>query len=93
MAILGNFEKVALIAFMPYFIEIILKLRGRLKVQSFGIPNKDNCLKMPFKKIYGLTHFSIFLLGKFKKNVYEKDVVYLIFVIQIIFILLGFLTL
>jgi UDP-N-acetylglucosamine--dolichyl-phosphate N-acetylglucosaminephosphotransferase len=84
MTILGNFEKIALFVFMLYILETILKLRGNLKMQSFGIPNKDGSLKMPYQKIYGLTHLSIFILRKFKAKVYEKDVVYFIFSIQII---------
>jgi len=93
MAILGNFEKIAFIVFIPYIIEMILKVRGGLKPprkQSFGIPQKDGSLKLPYDKIYGLTHFAIWLLLKFKKKVYEDDVVYLIFIIQIIFILIAF---
>jgi UDP-N-acetylglucosamine--dolichyl-phosphate N-acetylglucosaminephosphotransferase len=90
MAILGDFGKIALVIFIPYFFEMILKLRGRLKKQSFGIPQKDGSLKKPYKKIYGITHFSIWFLEKFKKKVYEKDVVYFIFTIQILFILIGF---
>jgi len=84
MAILGNFEKIALFVFMPYILEMILKLRGKLKMQSFGIPNKGGSLEMPYNKIYGLTHFSIWFLKKFRRKVYEKDVVYLIFSFQII---------
>lgn len=93
MAILGDFEKMALFVFLPYFAEVGLKLRGRLKKQSFGIPQKDGGLKMPYDKIYGLTHLGIFVLSKFKKKVYEQDVIYFIFAIQIIFVLLGFLML
>jgi len=84
MAILGNFEKIAVFIFIPYIIETILKLRGRLKKQSFATPQKDGNLEMPYKKIYGLTHLSLLILKKFKKRVYEKDVVYLIFIFQII---------
>jgi UDP-N-acetylglucosamine--dolichyl-phosphate N-acetylglucosaminephosphotransferase len=94
MAVLGNFEKIAFIVFIPYVIEMILKVRGGMKPprkQSFGIPQKDGSLKLPYDKIYGLTHFSIWLLSKFKKKVYENDVVYLIYIIQIIFILIAFL--
>lgn len=96
MAILGNFEKIAIIVFIPFIIEMVLKLRGGMKPprkQSFGIPQKDGSLKLPYDKIYGLSHFSIWFLSKFKKKVYENDVVYLIFIIQILFILLGFLML
>jgi len=89
MTILGNFEKIAVFVFIPYIIEVILKIRGKLKKQSFGIPNKDNSLEMPYDKVYGLTHLSIFVLSKLKKKVYEKDVVYLIFIFQIIICLLA----
>ncbi|MBD3252341.1 glycosyl transferase family 4 [Candidatus Pacearchaeota archaeon] len=89
MAILGDFEKIAVFVFIPYIIETFLKLRGRLKKQSFAIPNKDRSLDMPYKKIYGLTHLSLFILKKFKKKVYEKDVVYLIFAFQIFICLLS----
>jgi len=84
IAILGSFEKIALFVFMLYILETILKVRGKLKKQSFGIPNKDGSLEMPYDKIYGLTHLSIFIIKKFKDKVYERDVVYFIFAIQII---------
>ena len=90
MAILGNFEKIAFIVFIPYIIEAILKSSGKLNKHSFGIPDKQGNLKMPYPKIYGLTHFSIWFLSKFKTKVKEQDVVRLIFVIQIIFILIAF---
>jgi len=91
MAILGNFEKVAVFVFIPYIIEMILKIRGGLTKQSFAKPNPDGSLEMPYEKIYGLTHLSLFILKKLKTKVYEKDVVYFIFIIQIIFILFGLL--
>ncbi len=89
MAILGNFEKIAVFVFIPYIIETGLKLRGKLKKQSFAIPQKDGSLKLPYKKLYGLTHVSIWILSKIKKKVYEKDVVYLIFSFQILICLLA----
>ena len=89
MAILGNFEKIAVFIFIPYILETILKIRGGLKKQSFGIPNEDRSLNLPYNKIYGLTHLSLFILKKLKKKVYEKDVVYLIFGFQIIICLLS----
>jgi len=89
MAILGNFEKIALFIFIPYVLEVILKLRGKLKKQSFGIPNRDGSLNMPYEKIYGWTHLSLWILKKFKNKVYERDVVYFIFIVQIIICLLA----
>ena len=89
MAILGNFEKIAVFVFIPYILEVFLKLRGRLKKQSFAKPNPDKSLELPYNKIYGLTHLSLFILKRFKKKVYEKDVTYLIFVFQIVICLIA----
>jgi len=92
MAILGNFERIAIFFFIPYIIETCLKVRGKLKKTSFGKTNKDDSLDVPYKKIYGLEHASILLLKKIKKDgkVYQKDVVYFIHLIQLVFIVLGF---
>ena len=89
MAILGNFEKIAVVVFVPYFFEIILKLRGGLKKHSFGIPDKNGNLKMPYKKVYGLEHLAIKILNKFG-HATERKVTYLIHAFQILFILIAF---
>jgi UDP-N-acetylglucosamine--dolichyl-phosphate N-acetylglucosaminephosphotransferase len=90
-AILGNIEKIAIFFFIPYILETILKVRGKLKKQSFAKVNTDGSLEMPYEKIYGLEHVAIFVLKKIKpsKKVYEKDVVYLINGFQILIIILG----
>jgi len=92
-AILGNIEKIAVFFFIPYILETILKLRGGLKKQSFGKLNSDGSLEVPYEKIYGLEHLSIWILKKIKKDkkVYEKEVVRLINLFQILIILVGFL--
>jgi UDP-N-acetylglucosamine--dolichyl-phosphate N-acetylglucosaminephosphotransferase len=76
-AIFGNIEKLALILFIPFILEGILKARSRLKAENFGIPNKDNSLEAPYKQTYSLAHFSLKVLKKLKPShkVYEKDVV------------------
>jgi len=91
MAIMGNFEKIALFMFIPYIIETVLKVKGKLKKYSFGIPDKQNNLTLPYDRIYGLTHLSIFILSKFKKQVKERDVVYFIFLLQICICLISLL--
>lgn len=92
MAILGNFEKIAAVVFVPYIIEVVLKLRGGLEKHSFGIPKKDGTLDMPYDKVYGLEHFAIFVLNKFGRAT-ERKVTYLIHALQILFILIAFLML
>jgi len=94
MAILGNIEKIAVFFFIPYIIEFILKvIRGRYKKYSFGKPNQDGSLEMPYEKVYGLEHLAIKVLKRLKKSgkVYEYEVVYLINGFQIIIILIGLL--
>jgi len=94
MAILGNFEKIAVFIFIPYILEFFLKLRGGFGKHSFGKPNKDNSLEMPYNKIYGLEHASIYVLKRLKpsKRVYENEVVWLIHGFQIFLIILAFFT-
>ncbi|MAG07424.1 glycosyl transferase family 4 [Candidatus Pacearchaeota archaeon] len=93
MAILGNYEQFAVFIFIPYIIETVLKSRGQLKKESFGVPQSDGSIKNKYKKFYGLEHVSIFLLEKFKKNnkAYEWEVVYMIYGLQVIFVILGIL--
>lgn len=90
MAILGNFEKIAVFVFIPYVMETFLKLRGGLVKQSFAKVNTDGSLDIPYGKVYGMTHLSLLILKKFKEKVYEKDVVYFIFSFQIVMCILAF---
>ncbi|MCK5624632.1 glycosyl transferase family 4 [Candidatus Pacearchaeota archaeon] len=91
IAILGNIEKIALFFFIPYLLETVLKLRGKLKKYSFAKVNEDGGLDMPYNKIYGLEHLAIKILKKTKqgKKINEKEVVYLIYGFQLIIIALG----
>ncbi len=95
IAILGNIEKIAVIFFLPYIFEALLKIRGGLVKHSFAKLKEDGSLDEPYDKVYGLEHLAVRILKKVKKSkkVYEKDVVFFINFIQLIFIALGFLTL
>ncbi|MCK9568371.1 glycosyl transferase family 4 [Candidatus Pacearchaeota archaeon] len=92
-AILGNIEKITVFFFIPYILEMIFKSRGKLKKHSFGTPNPDGSLEMPYEKIYGLEHLAIKILKKIKPNhkAYESEVVWLINGFQILIILIGLL--
>jgi len=91
IAILGNIEKIAVFFFIPYIIETGLTVRGKLKKQSFAKVNEEGGLEVPYEKFYSLTHISIYLLKKIKKDdkVHEREVVYLINLFQILIIVLG----
>jgi UDP-N-acetylglucosamine--dolichyl-phosphate N-acetylglucosaminephosphotransferase len=86
MAIMGNMERTAVILFTPYFIELILKLRGKMQKESFAEVNKDGSLRLKYKRVYGLEHVAIKILSKIKKKVYERDVVYSLFGVELIIV-------
>ena len=90
VAILGNMEKFALILFIPYFIEVILKLRGKFRKESFAKVNEDGSLDLLHDKFYGIEHIAISIVKKIKGKVYEKDVVHTIFIFQIFLVFVGF---
>ena len=91
IAILGNIEKIAVFFFIPYIIETGLTVRGKLNKQAFGEPQEDGSLEPKYSKNYHLPHVAIRLLKKIKKDkkVYEKEVVYLINLFQILIVFLG----
>ncbi len=89
MAILGDFHKIAVFVFIPFIIELGLKSRGKLKKHSFGKPNKNNSLGLKYDKIYSLNHLGIYILCKVKEKVYERDIVFFILGIHLIFILFA----
>ena len=92
IAILGNMERVAVILFIPYFIEFFLKLRGKFKKESFSKVEKDGSLNFLYRKAYGLEHLALHILKKLKRKVYEKDIVFSILFFEIIFVIFAFFT-
>ena len=91
IAILGNFEKIAIFFFIPYILETILKSRGGLVKHSFGVPEEDGTLNLKYDKIYSLNHLVIYLMKRGGIKPTEKRAVFSIWAFQIFVILLGFL--
>ena len=92
IAILGNIELIVVFFFIPYILEVILKVRGKLKKESFGAVQKDGSIELRYPKVYGLEHIAIKILKKIKpsKKAYEWEVPILINLFQIVVILIGF---
>ncbi|MEM0333087.1 MAG: hypothetical protein QXX30_01315 [Candidatus Aenigmatarchaeota archaeon] len=88
-AIIGNMEKAALITFIPFFIQGILKFYSRLKLGYFasdlGILKKNGKIKPKYRDIFSLTHLAMRL------NLTEKQIVLFLICIQIFFSILPFL--
>lgn len=89
IAIIGNIETFALFIFIPWGVEIILKLRGKLKVRSLGDLQKDGTLKAPYKHIYSWTHIFMFLPTLWQKRFTEKQVTLSILFVELFFCVVG----
>lgn len=57
IAILGSIEKLAILLFLPYFIELGIKAKNKFQSECFGVPQKDGSLFAP--KIKSLAHVAI----------------------------------
>ncbi len=92
-AILGNMERLALLLFIPFIMEGILKARSKFKAENFGRVNKDNSLEAPYRQTYSLTHIALKFLKRIKpsKKVYETDVVWFLVIVEIILAVLAIL--
>ena len=79
IAIIGNLEKAALIISIPFIIELILKLRGKLQKKTVGYI-KNGKVHSNYKKIYAIPH--IFMrTGKYT----ERQIVAIMIFIQVVF--------
>jgi len=90
-AIVGNMEKAAVITMMPFIIQGILKFYSRLKLGRFasdlGILQKDGTIKPKYgKQIYSWIHLITNLW-----NLNEKQIVFMMMIIQAVFSLIPFL--
>ena len=56
IAVVGNIEKAAAIAAMPFMIEFVLKARSRFKAQTYGKVTEQGTIKSVYNKIYSLPH-------------------------------------
>jgi UDP-N-acetylglucosamine--dolichyl-phosphate N-acetylglucosaminephosphotransferase len=77
VAILANLERFALIIFFPYYIEFILKARGKFKPEWEASVLEDGSLAVK-GKIYSVPHLAINFLRKVKGTAREYEVVLLI---------------
>ncbi|MDD3244691.1 MAG: hypothetical protein PHU47_00910 [Candidatus ainarchaeum sp.] len=90
VAIVGNVEMFATFIFIPWAIEILLKLRGGLKVRSLGNLQKDGTLKKPYNKIYSWTHIMMWIPEWFGKRAKEYQVTIAILGVELFVIVIGF---
>ncbi len=89
LVILGNMEILGALLFPLYFIKLVLYLKAKKidkvgDVDEFGIPDENNHLEMPCKKIYGVAHIAILIQKKIRGYATERGVVVTLYTLQIL---------
>jgi len=80
IAILGNIEKAAIIASIPFFIEFVLKARSKFKAKSYGYYKNGKIKSYHNSKIYSIPHL-LTRTGKYT----EKQIFWFMIAIELIF--------
>lgn len=57
--IVGNVERFAVVVFLPWILEFLLKLRARFRARSYGDLQRDGTLAAPYPRVYSLTHVAM----------------------------------
>jgi UDP-N-acetylglucosamine--dolichyl-phosphate N-acetylglucosaminephosphotransferase len=85
VTILGNMEKFAILCFIPWIFEALLKALSGFKAENFGILNEDGSVKPREPKIRSLTHL-VMRSGRFT----EKQVTMILIGVEVAVCLLAF---
>jgi UDP-N-acetylglucosamine--dolichyl-phosphate N-acetylglucosaminephosphotransferase len=80
IAIIGNIEKAALIVSIPFFIELVLKARGKFKVQTYGYEKNGKIFSRSGNKVYSIPHI-LTRTGKFS----ERQITYAMIFMELVF--------
>jgi UDP-N-acetylglucosamine--dolichyl-phosphate N-acetylglucosaminephosphotransferase len=84
VAILGSLEYIAVILFVPYFIDFVIQARGGFQKEAFARANEDGSIDNQYAGIFHLTHLAIALLKKVKGKAYEWEVVEFIYGVEMV---------
>jgi len=87
VTIIGNMEKFAILCFIPYMIEAVLKAASGFEAESYGVLSDTGVVKPRSDKIRGLTHL-VMSRGDFT----EPQVTFILVLFEIVICLLSFLV-
>jgi UDP-N-acetylglucosamine--dolichyl-phosphate N-acetylglucosaminephosphotransferase len=85
VTVLGNMEKFAILCFIPWIIEAVLKALSGFKAETFGILQEDGIVKPRDPKIRSLTHI-VMRAGRFT----EKQVTMALIGLEVTICMLAF---
>ncbi len=79
VTVLGNMEKFAILCFMPWIIEAVLKAFSGFKAENYGILQEDGAVKPREEKVRSLTHV-VMRSGRFT----EKQVTTILIILEVV---------
>ncbi len=83
VAIIADLERFAMMLFIPYYLEFILKARGRFKPEWEATVLEDNSLAVK-DRLYSVPHVAISLLEKIKGTAHENEIVFSIIAFEVV---------
>ncbi len=83
VAVLADLERFALMLFLPYYFELVLKARGKFRPDWTGEVLKDGSLANR-EKWYSVPHVAISVLRRMRGRAYEYEVVAVILVFEVV---------
>jgi UDP-N-acetylglucosamine--dolichyl-phosphate N-acetylglucosaminephosphotransferase len=83
VAILADLERFAMMLFIPYYLEFILKARGRFKPEWEATVLEDDSLAVK-DRLYSVPHVAISLMKKIKGTAHENEIVFLIIAFEVV---------
>ena len=66
VAVVGNIERFAILCFLPWIVEALLKAFSKFDAENYGVLQEDGTLKLRGDGVYSLTHL-VMRLGQFKE--------------------------
>jgi UDP-N-acetylglucosamine--dolichyl-phosphate N-acetylglucosaminephosphotransferase len=82
VAIVGNVEKFAVMAFALYYVQFLLKARGGMARESFARITSRGFLVLPYRRLYGLEHVGILLITRIAGRVTQVQLVVFLLLMQ-----------
>jgi UDP-N-acetylglucosamine--dolichyl-phosphate N-acetylglucosaminephosphotransferase len=82
VAILANLERFAAMLFFPYYVELLLKARGRFRPEWPAKVLEDGSLAIR-DKCYSVPHLTISVLRAIKGRAYEYEVVLFVLAVEV----------
>ena len=86
VTVIGDMERFAILCFVPWIIEAVLKAKSRFQAESYGVLQKDGTVKRLTGEIGSLTHLAM-SLGRFT----EPQIASMLIIVEVAVCVISFL--